>query len=210
MVPDVIKVIENVKLVPVAVIENTEHALPLGEALLEAELPVIEITFRTLSAAKYISLLKKEFPEMLIGAGTVLTIEQVKTAVDAGSQFIVTPGYNPTIVDYCIDRNITVVPGINNPSFIEWGLEKGLNFFKFFPAELSGGVKMLKALSGPYPTTRFMPTGGINEKYLRDYLSLKNVIACGGSWIVRKELISLGDFDKIKELTKRALSLMKS
>ncbi len=209
MVTDVIKVIENLKLVPVAVIENTEQALPLGEALLEAELPVIEITFRTLSAAKSISLLKKEFPEMLIGAGTVLTIEQVKTAVEAGSQFIVTPGYNPTIVNYCIERDITVIPGINNPSFIEWGLEKGLNCFKFFPAELSGGVKMLKALSGPYPTVRFMPTGGINEKNLMDYLNLKNVIACGGSWIVRKDLISSGNFDKIKALTRSALSLMK-
>lgn len=210
MVMDVIKVIKKLKLVPVAVIENTEHAFPLGETLIEAGLPIVEITFRTLSAAKSISLLKKEFPEMLIGAGTVLTIEQVKTAVEAGSQFIVTPGYNPTIVNYCVERDITIIPGINNPSFIEWGLEKGLKCFKFFPAELSGGVKMLKALSGPYPTARFMPTGGINEKNLTDYLNLKNVIACGGSWIVRKELISSGNFEKIKTLTKSALSLMKS
>lgn len=207
---DIIRKIEDLKLIPVAVIEKEENAIHLGKVLLEAGLPVVEITFRTFSAAKSISILKKEFPEMLIGAGTVLKIEQVKAAVEAGSQFIVTPGFNPTIVDFCIDRNITIVPGINNPSFIEWGLEKGLSCFKFFPAELSGGVKMLKALSGPYPTARFVPTGGINEKNLTDYLNLKNVIACGGSWIVKKDLISSGNFDKIKTLTKSALSLMKS
>jgi len=207
---DIIRRIEDLKLIPVAVIEKKENAIPLGKVLVETGLPAVEITFRTFSAAKSISLLKNAFPEMLIGAGTVLTIKQVKAAVEAGSQFIVTPGFNPTIVDYCIEKNITIVPGINNPSFIEWGLEKGLEIFKFFPAEISGGIKMLNAFSGPYPTARFMPTGGINDRNLTDYLKLKNVIACGGSWIVKKDLITSGNFEVIKKLTKSALSLIKS
>ncbi|MBY9016480.1 MAG: bifunctional 4-hydroxy-2-oxoglutarate aldolase/2-dehydro-3-deoxy-phosphogluconate aldolase [Candidatus Lokiarchaeota archaeon] len=207
---DIIGKIESLKLIPVAVIEDKEKAIPLGNALMEAGLPVVEVTFRTAEAAESIAMLKKEFPEMLLGAGTVLKVEQVKAAVEAGSQFIVTPGFNPTIVDYCVENNITIVPGLNSPSFIEWGLERGLDFFKFFPADLSGGPKMLKLLSGPYPSVRFMPTGGVNDKTLTDYLKLDNVIACGGSWIVKKNLISSGNFEEIKILTKRALSLIKS
>ena len=207
---DIIGKIESLKLIPVAVIEDKEKAIPLGNALMEAGLPVVEVTFRTAEAAESIAMLKKEFPEMLLGAGTVLKVEQVKAAVEAGSQFIVTPGFNPTIVDYCVENNITIVPGLNSPSFIEWGLERGLDFFKFFPADLSGGPKMLKLLSGPYPSVRFMPTGGVNDKNLTDYLKLDNVIACGGSWIVKKNLISSGNFEEIKILTKRALSLIKS
>ena len=206
---DVIKQIEKLKIIPVAVIENTDNALPLAKALIDAGLPVVEITFRTDAAAESISIIKKEYPEMLVGAGTVLKIEQVKAAVEAGSQFIVTPGFNPTIVDYCIENNIIIVPGLNAPSFIEWGLERCLDFFKFFPADLSGGTKMLKLLSGPYPTVRFMPTGGVNDKTIAEYLNLDNVIACGGSWIVNKNLISSGNFEEIKNLTKRALSLIK-
>ena len=207
---DIIGKIERLKLIPVAVIEDKEKAIPLGNALMEAGLPVVEVTFRTAEAAESIAMLKKEFPEMLLGAGTVLKVEQVKAAVEAGSQFIVTPGFNPTVVDYCVENNITIVPGLNSPSFIEWGLERGLDFFKFFPADLSGGPKMLKLLSGPYPSVRFMPTGGVNDKNLTDYLKLDNVIACGGSWIVKKNLISSGNFEEIKILTKRALSLIKS
>ena len=207
---DIIGKIESLKLIPVAVIEDKEKAIPLGNALMEAGLPVVEITFRTAAAAESIAILKKEFPEMLLGAGTVLKVEQVKAAVEAGSQFIVTPGFNPTVVDYCVENNITIVPGLNSPSFIEWGLERGLDFFKFFPADLSGGTKMVKLLSGPYPTVRFMPTGGVNDKTLTEYLKLDNVIACGGSWIVKKNLISSGNFEEIKTLTKRALSLIKS
>ncbi len=207
---NVIKELEKFKLVPVAVIEEQKNAIPIGNVLLEAGLPVIEITFRTDKAAKSIALLKKEIPELLLGAGTILKIEQVKAAVEAGSQFIVTPGFNPTIVDYCIARNIKIIPGLNNPSLIEWGLEKGLNVFKFFPAVLSGGIEMLKSFSGPYPSVKFMPTGGINDKNLVEFLNLKNVIACGGSWIVKKNLISSGDFAEIKKLIKKALSLIKS
>jgi Entner-Doudoroff aldolase len=207
---DIIDKIKNLKIVPVAVIENSNHALHLAKALIDAGLPIIEITFRTDAAAKSISIIKKEYPEMLVGAGTVLKIDQVKEAVKSGSEFIVTPGFNPTVVDYCIENNIIIIPGLNAPSFIEWGLERGLDFFKFFPADLSGGFKMIKLLSGPYPNVRFMPTGGINDETLADYLKLDNVIACGGSWIVSKNLISSGNFEEIKRLTKRALSLIKS
>ncbi|TKJ16738.1 MAG: hypothetical protein CEE43_19430 [Promethearchaeota archaeon Loki_b32] len=207
---DVIKKIEELKLIPIVVIEEIKNALPLGNALLNAGLPVIEITFRTAAAAAAITSLKKEWPDMLVGAGTVLKIEHVDAAIDAGAQFIVTPGFNSTIVDYCIDKKITIAPGLNNPSFIEWGLERGLNFFKFFPADLSGGPTMLQLLSGPYPMARFMPTGGINNKTMIEYLKLDNVIACGGSWIVKKDLISSGKFDEITKLTKEAVSLIKS
>jgi 2-dehydro-3-deoxyphosphogluconate aldolase/(4S)-4-hydroxy-2-oxoglutarate aldolase len=207
---NIVDKIDSLKLIPVAVIEDKDKAIPLGSALLEAGLPIVEVVFRTAAAAESIMLLKYKFPEMLVGAGTILKVEQVKAAVEAGSQFIVTPGFNPTVVDYCILNNITIIPGVNNPSFIEWGLERGLDFFKFFPAELSGGTQMLKTFSGPYPNARFMPTGGINDKNLTEYLKLENVVACGGSWIVKKNLISLGKFEEIITLTKRALSSIAS
>jgi len=207
---DILNKIEQIKIVPVAVIEDSANAVPLGNALLEANLPLVEITFRTAAAAKSIEILNNEFPDMIIGAGTVLKIDQVKKAVDAGSQFIVTPGFNPTVVDFCVDNEIPICPGLNAPSFIEWGLERGLNHFKFYPADLSGGPRMLEILSGPYPNVKFMPTGGINNQSLVEYLKLKNVFACGGSWIVKKDLISSKDFGEIIKRSKRAVSLVNS
>lgn len=207
---DVLKQIENLKLIPVANLEKSEDAVYLGQALVEAGLPVIEVTFRTKAAEKSISNLTKEMPDLLVGAGTVLQTDQVKKAVKGGAKFIVTPGFNPKIVDFCINQNIPIIPGLNTPTMIEWGLERGLSVFKFFPAELSGGTKMLKTLAGPYPEVRFMPTGGINIENLINYLKLSNVIACGGSWIVKKDLISSGKFDEIIRLTKEAVSLTKS
>ena len=206
---EVIKKMEKVKIIPVAVIEDSDHAIPLGKALLDAGLPVVEVTFRTEAAAESISILRKEFPDMLVGAGTVLKIEQVKAAVDAGSEFIVTPGFNPTVVDYCVENKIPIVPGLNSPSFIEWGLERGLNHFKFFPADISGGPRMLQLLAGPYPTVKFMPTGGINSTTIIDYLKLSNVFACGGSWIVKKDLIAEGKFDEITRLTSEVVLKVK-
>lgn len=205
---DVIKKMEKLKIIPVAVIEDSDNAIPLGEALNEAGLPVVEITFRTEAAAKSISLVKKEFPEMLVGAGTVLKIENIKAAIEAGSEFIVTPGFNPTVVDYCVDNKIPIVPGLNSPTFIEWGIERGLYHFKFFPADISGGPKMIQLLSGPYPDVKFMPTGGINNQTLVEYLKLKNVFACGGSWIVKKNLISERKFEEIKNKTRDVLKLI--
>ncbi|MFW9945984.1 MAG: bifunctional 4-hydroxy-2-oxoglutarate aldolase/2-dehydro-3-deoxy-phosphogluconate aldolase [Candidatus Odinarchaeota archaeon] len=207
---DVYEKIKELKLIPVVIINNIEHAIPLGKALLEAGLPVIEITFRTEAAAESITQIVKRIPELFVGAGTVLKIEQVKAAVNAGSQFIVTPGFNPQVVDYCVENNITIIPGLNTPTMVEWALERGITLVKFFPADISGGPKMLKVLSGPYPTMKFIPTGGINNSNMIDYLKLDNVMAVGGSWIVKKELIESGKFNEIMKLIKEALSLIKS
>lgn len=207
---DIIKKIGELKLIPVAIIEHPENALTLGKTLLNAGLPIVEVTFRTQAAADSISIFKEEFPHMLLGAGTILKINQVKTAVNAGATFIVTPGFNPKVVDYCIENKILIIPGVNTPTMVEWALDRGLKVVKFFPADLSGGTKMLKSLAGPYPEMKFIPTGGINSSSLIDYLRLNNVLACGGSWIVKKELISLGQFEEIKRLTKTAISLINS
>ena len=205
---DIYEKIKGFKIIPVAVINNLKDAIPLGKALIEAGLPVLEITFRTKAAAEAIQKVSKELPEIYIGAGTVLNIEQVKKAIKAGSKFIVSPGFNPKVVDYCVENNIMIIPGLNTPTMIEWALERGITFVKFFPADLSGGPKMLKILSGPYPQMRFLPTGGVNSNSMLDYLKLPNVLVVGGSWIVKKDLISTGKFDEITKLTKEALSII--
>ncbi|MFX1553964.1 MAG: bifunctional 4-hydroxy-2-oxoglutarate aldolase/2-dehydro-3-deoxy-phosphogluconate aldolase [Promethearchaeota archaeon] len=207
---DIIKKIEELKLIPVAIIENPSDAIPLTQALIDVGLPIIEVTFRTQVAEQSISILSKNFPNLLVGAGTVLKIEQVKKAMNAGAKFIVTPGFNPKVVDYCINNKIIIIPGVNTPTMVEWALDRGLKVVKFFPANLSGGINMLKSLAGPYPEMRFVPTGGINNDSFIDYLKLGNVLACGGSWIVKKDLISSGQFEEIKKLTQNALSLIKS
>jgi len=205
---DVMKKLQELRLIPVVTIENSENAIPLGQALIEAGLPIIEITFRTLAAEQSISVLSKNMSHIFVGAGTVLTIEQIKKAVNAGAQFIVTPGFNPKIIDYCLSNKIPIIPGVNTPTMVEWALDRGLKVVKFFPANLSGGTKMLKSLAGPYPEMKFVPTGGINNESLVDYLKLSNVLACGGSWIVKKDLISTGQFEEIKKLTETAISLI--
>lgn len=207
---DVMKKLHELRLIPVVTIENSENAIPLGQALIEAGLPIIEITFRTLAAEQSISVLSKNMSHIFVGAGTVLTIEQIKKAVNAGAQFIVTPGFNPKIIDYCLSNKIPIIPGVNTPTMVEWALDRGLKVVKFFPANLSGGTKMLESLAGPYPEMKFVPTGGINNESLVDYLKLSNVLACGGSWIVKKDLISTGQFEEIKKLTKTAISLINS
>jgi 2-dehydro-3-deoxyphosphogluconate aldolase/(4S)-4-hydroxy-2-oxoglutarate aldolase len=207
---DIFERIKELKILPVATINNLNDAIALTKALIQAGLPVIEVTFRTEAAAESIKILKKEFPKLLVGAGTVLKIDQVKTAVNAGALFIVTPGFNPKVVDYCIEQKIPIIPGVNTPTMVEWALDRGLKVVKFFPADLSGGPKMLRTLLGPYPYMRFIPTGGINNDSLKKYLELPNVIACGGSWIVKKELISSGQFKEIEKLTKNALKLINS
>ncbi|MFX1315990.1 MAG: bifunctional 4-hydroxy-2-oxoglutarate aldolase/2-dehydro-3-deoxy-phosphogluconate aldolase [Promethearchaeota archaeon] len=207
---DIIEKLEELKLIPVATIENLDDALPLGKVLVEVGLPIVEITFRTQVAGEVINFLTKEMPKLFIGAGTVLNVEQVNRAIDGGAQFIITPGFNPRVVDYCVNQNILIIPGVNTPTMVEWALDKGLKVVKFFPANLSGGVKMLKALAGPYPEMKFVPTGGINNDTLIEYLKLSNVIACGGSWIVNKDLISSSNFEEIRKLTKEAVSLINS
>ena len=151
-------------IVPVVKIEKAENALPLGKALLDGDLPIAEITFRTSAAEESIKILNKNLPNLLVGAGTVLTVEQVKSAVSAGAKFIVSPGFNPKVVDYCMENDIPVTPGINNPTQIEMALERGIEVVKFFPAEASGGLSLLKSMSAPYTDIRFIPTGGINKK----------------------------------------------
>lgn len=205
---DIIKKISNYGIVPVIKIDNIETAVPLAEALISSGLPVAEVTFRTAHAEESIKRIVKAYPEMLIGAGTVLSVEQVDKAVNAGAKFIVTPGFNPNVVSYCISNGITVIPGASTPSDMEAALEIGLTVVKFFPAEQSGGVEYLKAVGGPYATLKFIPTGGINAKNLNTYLLQKNVAACGGSWMVKSELIDTGDFEAIKKLTKEAIQTM--
>ncbi len=195
-------------IIPVVKIEKAEDALPLGRALIDGDLPIAEITFRTSAAEESIKTLTRELPELLVGAGTVLTIKQSRRAVSAGAQFIVSPGFNPKVVDYCLENNIPVTPGINNPTQIEMALERGIEVVKFFPAEASGGLSLLKSMSAPYTGIKFIPTGGINLDNLTSYLSNKKVHACGGSWMVKPELISSGNFAEITRLTKEAVSTM--
>ena len=206
---DVFEKIRELKIIPVAIIDKLEDAIPLGRILIEANLPVIEVTFRTKVAAQSIKVLTNEFPNLLVGAGTVLKVEQVKVAINKGAQFIVTPGFNPKVVDYCVQEQIPIIPGVNTPTMVEWALDRGLKVVKFFPADLSGGPNMLKSLAGPYPSMRFLPTGGINIGSLRSYIDLPNVIACGGSWTVPKDLIAKGKFGEIKQLIEKTLLVIK-
>jgi 2-dehydro-3-deoxyphosphogluconate aldolase/(4S)-4-hydroxy-2-oxoglutarate aldolase len=209
MMNEILEKIGALRLVPVVKIENSEDAAPLGRALLEAGLPIAEITFRTAAAEAAIRALTAKLPELLIGAGTVLSVDQVKLAVDAGARFMVAPGFNPTVVDYCIGHNICVVPGVNNPSQIERALARKLDAVKFFPAEASGGLPFLKAVAAPYSDMLFLPTGGINLQNLMTYLSFPRVIACGGSWMVEADLIAAGNFTQIKKLAQEAVAAIK-
>ena len=197
---DVFKRLAAEKIVPVIKLQTPDSAVPLAKALSEGGINVAEVTFRTDAAAESIKRIREDFPQILVGAGTVLTIENAKKAEDAGASFIVAPGFNPKIVEYCLSRNIPVVPGVNSPSQVEQAMELGLNVLKFFPAELSGGIMMLKTLGTVYNIS-FMPTGGLSEANFIEYLSLPNVTACGGSWMVKAELIESGNFDEITRLS---------
>lgn len=200
--------IKEYGLVPVVVINRVEDALPLAKALVEGGLPVAEVTFRTKAAKDAIKAMSKEYPDMLIGAGTVLTTTQVDEAINAGAKFIVSPGFDGEVVDYCLAKNVPVMPGIVTPSELMMAIKKGLNIVKFFPAEISGGVAAIKNLAAVFPGVSFMPTGGINEKNLADYLACNKVIACGGTWMVNGKLIDAGDFETIKAKTKEAVTLV--
>ena len=197
----------SVRLVPVIVIKDVTKAVPLAKALCEGGLPCAEVTFRTPQAADAISEIAKAMPDMLLGAGTVLTPAQVDRAIAAGAKYIVAPGLNPDVVRYCQSKNIPMLPGVCTPSEVEQGLSLGLTALKFFPAEAAGGVNMLKSLSGPYGDVKFMPTGGITQNNLKDYLAVKSVFACGGSWMVKDELIESGNFAEITRLTSEAVTM---
>lgn len=196
-------------IVPVVVINKAESACPLAESLIKGGLACAEVTFRTQAAQESINSIAKKFPDMLVGAGTVLTVEQADRAFDAGAKFIVSPGLNPKVVEHCLKKGYPVTPGIMTPTELEMALELGLDVVKFFPAENAGGLKMIKAISAPYTKVKFMPTGGINAVNVKDYLACDKILACGGSWMVKGELIDSGDFSKIEELTKEAFNIVK-
>ena len=206
---EMLKTIEGFGVVPVVVLNDAKDAAPLAKALCEGGLPCAEVTFRTEAAEESIRIMTEQFPEMLIGAGTVLTIDQVDRAVAAGAKFIVSPGFDPEIVDYCISKGIVVLPGCVTPSEVIQAVKRGLEVIKFFPAEQYGGVATLKALSAAFPKAKFMPTGGVSAKNLADYLGFKKIVACGGSWMVKGDMVAAGEFDKIKEMTAEAVALVK-
>ena len=201
--------IAELGIVPVVVLNDAKDAAPLAKALVEGGLPCAEVTFRTDAAEESIRIMSEEFPDMFVGAGTVLTIDQVDRAVAAGAKFIVSPGFDPEVVDYCISKEIPVFPGIITPSELAQAVKRGLKVVKFFPAEQYGGVATIKALAAPFTGMKFMPTGGISAKNLRDYLSCDKIIACGGSWMVEGDLVKAGEFDKIRDLTAEAVALAK-
>ena len=200
--------IEKTGVIPVVVINDVEDAEPLAQAHCEGGLPCAEVTFRTAAAEESIRKMTDIYPDMLIGAGTVLTTEQVDRAVVAGAKFIVSPGFDPEVVDYCILKQIPVFPGCITPSEVAQAVKRGLKVVKFFPAAQFGGVSTIQALAAPYVGLKFMPTGGVNAKNLADYLQCKSIIACGGSWMVKSDLIKAGEFEKIKDMTKEAVSLV--
>jgi 2-dehydro-3-deoxyphosphogluconate aldolase / (4S)-4-hydroxy-2-oxoglutarate aldolase len=205
---DIIDRMRQMGIIPVVSIPKLEHALPLAESLLEGGLPCAEVTFRTAAAAESMTEIRARFPEIFLGAGTVLAIEQAETAINSGAQFIVSPGTNPAVVDYCLSKGVTIFPGVCTPTEIEMALAKGVDVLKFFPAEPMGGVGLLKAICAPYRQVRFIPTGGIDQKNLGQYLALNEVVACGGSWMVRPELMNAGEFDRIRQLVKEAVALV--
>ena len=205
---NVAETIQKMGVVPVVVLNDAKDAAPLAKALVEGGLPCAEVTFRTDAAEESIRIMANEFPEMFVGAGTVLTIDQVDRAVAAGAKFIVSPGFDPEIVDYCLEKDIPVFPGCITPSEVAQAVKRGLKIVKFFPAEQFGGVATIKAMAAPYVGLKFMPTGGVNAKNLENYLSFDRIIACGGSWMVSSALVKEGKFDEIKALTKEAVDLV--
>ena len=206
------KILEQIKsigIIPVVVLDDAKDALPLAKALMDGGLACAEVTFRTDAAEESIRLMSKAYPDMLVGAGTVLTTEQVDRAVAAGAKFIVSPGLNPRIVKYCVEKGIVITPGCCTPSEVEQAIENGLEVVKFFPAEQAGGLAMIKAMAAPYVHMKFMPTGGLNPENVKDYLAFDRIIACGGSWMVKGDLIKAGNFDRVEQLTREAADIVK-
>lgn len=201
--------LQRLKVVPVIALDHAEDILPLADTLAQNGLSVAEITFRSPAAGEAIRLLRQQRPDFLIAAGTVLTADQVFQAKNAGADVVVTPGFNPKIVQLCQDLGLPIIPGVNNPMAIEAALELGIGTVKFFPAEASGGVKMIKALLGPYAQLKMMPTGGIGLQNIQDYLAIPNVVACGGSWFVEKTLINAKNWSEINRLTQEVVTLIK-
>ena len=201
--------LQKIGIVPVVVLDRAEDALPLAECLMKGGLPCAEVTFRTTAAEDSIRIMAKAFPEMIIGAGTVLSTEQADRAIDAGARFVVSPGFNPKVTEHVLKKGVPMTPGICTPTEIEAALQFDLDVLKFFPAEPSGGLKMIKALAAPYVGVNFMPTGGISAANVRDYLAYDRIVACGGSWMVSGALVKEGKFDEIENLVREAAGIVK-
>lgn len=206
---DVLQRLGQIGVVPVIKIEDAASAVPLAEALIAGDLPVAEITFRTGVAAASLRDISRKFPTMLLGAGTVLSVAQARQAVEAGARYIVSPGFSPAVVEWCVREGIPVLPGVATPTEIMAALDAGLSTLKFFPAEECGGVRMLKALGGPFSGVKFIPTGGITVATLADYLRLPNVLAVGGTWMVKSDLIAGGHFAEITRLALEARGIVR-
>lgn len=207
---EILEQLGTIGIIPVIALEDAADAAPLGEALLAGGLPCAEITFRTGAAADAIREMSAAHPDVLVGAGTVLTVEQAAAAKAAGAKFVVTPGFDAQVVAWCLENELPITPGVMTPTDINQAIARGLNVLKFFPAEAAGGVKALKAIGGPYVGIKFIPTGGIDSANLADYLSLPMVHACGGSFMVKKQLIASGEFDAIAELSQTAVDIVNS
>ncbi|HEU4642205.1 MAG TPA: bifunctional 4-hydroxy-2-oxoglutarate aldolase/2-dehydro-3-deoxy-phosphogluconate aldolase [Gemmatimonadaceae bacterium] len=202
---DILTRLKDWRVLPVIVLDDARHAVPLARALRDGGLPCAEVTFRTACAEDAIRAIASEVPDVAVGAGTVLTTRQAERAREAGARFIVAPGYNPTVVDYCIECGLPVIPGVCTPSEIEHAMERGIEVMKFFPAEAMGGVRFLKAIAAPYAMARFVPTGGITPANLPEYLAIPQVVACGGSWLAPRDWIAAERFDRIREETETAV-----
>ena len=205
---DIIKQISNIGVVPVIAIDDADKAVDLAKALKAGGLPVAEVTFRTASGQQAIENITKNVPDVLVGAGTVLNVEQVKQAINRGAKFIVSPGFIEEVIDYCLENNIPVMPGTSNATEMTKAVNKGLKYVKFFPAEASGGLNTIKALAPVFPTLNFMPTGGVNTKNFMDYLNYEKIFACGGSWMVKKDLINNEKWDEITNICKEVVNTM--
>ena len=206
---EMMKKLQKLGIVPVVVLNDAQDALPLAEHLVKGGLPCAEVTFRTDAAEESIRQMAKAYPDMIIGAGTVLTCEQADRAIDAGAKFIVSPGFNPKVTEYVLKRGVPMTPGVCTPTEIEAALQFDLDVLKFFPAEPFGGLKMIKALCAPYVGLNFMPTGGINADNVRDYLKYDRIVACGGSWMVSGSLVKEGKFDEIENMVREAAAIVK-
>ncbi|MFA7160663.1 MAG: bifunctional 4-hydroxy-2-oxoglutarate aldolase/2-dehydro-3-deoxy-phosphogluconate aldolase [Kiritimatiellia bacterium] len=205
---DILKTINEMGIVPVVKIDNAKDAVPLAKALAEGGLPLAEITFRTAAAEDAIKAVAAECPDVLLGAGTVINVEQAERALKAGAKFIVTPGFSSAVVKYCVDRKVPITPGIATPTEIQMALDHGVDVVKFFPADAFGGIKTLKAMSAPYSAVKFIPTGGITAANLAEYILFPKVFACGGTWMVKDDFIKAGQFGEITKLTREAINIM--
>ena len=207
---EVFEKIHQIGILPVIALDDAAQAVPLAKALAAGGIPAAEVTFRTAAGEGAIRRIAQEVPEVLVGAGTVLTTEQADRAVTAGAKFIVSPGTNPKVVRNCLEKGVQPIPGVVTPTEIEAALELDLEVLKFFPAEPSGGLGMIKALAAPYTQIKFIPTGGISAANVGEYLKHPKILACGGSWMVKKDLVNAGKFDEIQALAAQAAAIVKS